>query len=503
MGNLAQQVFTNNGSWTAPAGVTQVTIYSQAPYVGPNPNFQMVFNNILSLSSSGALYGWGENTNGSLGLGDITPRSSPVQVVGGLNFTQIANGRNNMLAISKAGQLYSWGDNTYGQLGQGSAGGTGMVSSPVQVLGGLTWAQILSAPYDFQNFSIGLTTTGKAYGWGFNGPGNLGIGNNVDQSSPVAVVGGLTFNKLVMDGGNASCFGFANDGNLYSWGIGGVGLGNGNSTQKSSPNLVVGGLSFTQLSSTNANVIALTADGTPWAWGSNTNGNLGLGDRTNRSSPVQVLGGLKFKYVQTALGNGKCTYGLTAAGQLYAWGDNTTGNLGLGDVVPRSSPVAVVGGLTFQSFVANGEMVLALATNGQLYGWGNNTQGQLGNNTRTAVSSPVAVVGGILFADCPNTHYSVDNVQAAFAYTSSGRVYSWGQNVSSGVLGLGDTANRSSPVVVLGNFAPKTAFPVNSITVPVVPGTTYTLTMKQPNPSFGATQIANFSPTSVTISFEQ
>lgn len=508
MANLGQQVFTNNGSWTAPAGVTSVTVVSKQQYVGPNPNIQVAFNNMMALSSVGQLYTWGENGIGQLGTNDSvnTLVSSPVQVVGNILFSQIQNGRNNGYGISQTGQLYAWGANNWGQLGTNSdpnvvAG----VSSPVLVLGKNAWSQITSATYDFQQYVMGLTSSGKAYGWGYNGQGNIGDATTVDKSSPTAVVGNLVFSKLVLDGNRASVYGFASDGNLYAWGNGGSGaLGIGAIGNKNSPNLVVGNNSFVQLSANTGNVIALRADGVAFAWGDNSNGNLGLGDRVARSSPVQVLGNLKFKQViAMPQDNGLCTLGLTTSGQLYGWGDNSLGQLGLGDVIPRSSPVAVVGGLTFQSFTCTGEVVIALATNGQLYGWGTNGNGVLGNGTRTTISSPVAVVGGLLFADCPVMHYQIDNVQAAFAYSNTGKLYAWGQNQSSGVLGLGDTAPRSSPVLVLNNFAPKTATPVNTVTIQVVPGTTYTLTMKHPNPTLGVNSLANFAPTSVTLYFEQ
>lgn len=509
MGNLAKQTFTASGSWTAPAGVTQVTVSCQIqPLI--NPTVQMNFNNLLVLDSNGNVFAWGENTSGALGAGldpSVTNQvSSPVKVLSNLTFKTIANGRNNMLAITTGGQLYSWGDNTYGQLGTGSTGGTGNVSSPVAVVGGLSWSQALTAAYDFDNFCVGLTTNGKAYGWGYNGAGGLGIGNTTDQSSPVAVIGGLTFSRLILDGSQNTVFAQGTDGNWYSWGQSGAGLGHGNATPTSSPVQIVGGLQFTQLSSCNAGVIAITADGTPYAWGANTNGNLGLGDRTTRSSPVQVLGGLKFKQIQAAAGNGKCTFGLTTAGQLYAWGDNTTGNLGLGDTVPRSSPVAVVGGLTFQSFLSNGETTWALTTSGSMFSWGSNSLGELGDGTTTPRSSPVAVVGGLTFVNGPISHYQIDNVQAAFAYTSAGKLYAWGQNTS-GSLGLGDLTPRSSPVAVLGSLGVNQFSNQNtSITLPVTPGTSYSITMS-PQPLFGNNVVASLNPnqtvTNLVLAYEQ
>ena len=92
----------------------------------------------------------------------------------------------------------------------------------------------------------------------------------------------------------------------------------------------------------NSNFIGLTEDGTPYAWGGGTSGMLGNGATTSRSSPVVVLGGLKFKSVFYGNSN---FIGLTEDGTPYAWGSNTNGQLGTGDINHRSSPVAVLGGL--------------------------------------------------------------------------------------------------------------------------------------------------------------
>ena len=79
-----------------------------------------------------------------------------------------------------------------------------------------------------------------------------------------------------------------------------------------------------------------------YAWGFNGTGQLGLGDITNRSSPVQVGALNNWKLV--AMG-GSSTLALNMDGKIYAWGNNSAGQLGLGDTTNRSSPVQV-GALT-------------------------------------------------------------------------------------------------------------------------------------------------------------
>src|SRR3990167_82792 len=83
----------------------------------------------------------------------------------------------------------------------------------------------------------------------------------------------------------------------------------------------------------------------------------------------------------------------SGVGELWTWGDNATGRLGLNDAVAtdRSSP-AQVGATTSWAHVSAGyEHSLAVRGNGTLWGWGRNAEGQLGNNTTTARSSPAQV----------------------------------------------------------------------------------------------------------------
>src|SRR5690606_3873971 len=126
----------------------------------------------VGLSSEGDLYAWGVNADGQLGLGDVTPRSSPVAVLGGLKFTDvIPTSAGSFLALTKTGEAYAWGDNTFGQLGDNS---TDSKSSPVAVLGGLQFSRIISGNGSVIGLELG---TGVAYAWGRNASGVLGLGD--------------------------------------------------------------------------------------------------------------------------------------------------------------------------------------------------------------------------------------------------------------------------------------------------------------------------------------
>jgi alpha-tubulin suppressor-like RCC1 family protein len=139
----------------------------------------------LGLTSTGIAYAWGSNNYGQLGSAGST--SSPVTVIGGItNWAQVSAGGRHSLGRTSTGIVYGWGRNDRGQVGDGT---TTNRSSPVTVLGGITnWSQIVGG----FTHSLGLTSAGIAYAWGWNDSGQLGDGTATARSSPVTVVGGIT-----------------------------------------------------------------------------------------------------------------------------------------------------------------------------------------------------------------------------------------------------------------------------------------------------------------------
>ena len=177
-----------------------------------------------------------------------------------------------------------------------------------------------------------------------------------------------------------------------------------------------------------------------WAWGGNTRGQLGLGNTTNRSSPVQVGTTSTWSSVEYNRG-GEHTLATKTDGTLWAWGANNYGQLGLGNTTNRSSPVQV-GALTTWSKVCCGLYhTAAIKTDGTLWVWGRNNIGQLGLGNITNRSSPVQV--GTLTTwskvSCGKT------LTAAIKTDST--LWTWGWN-RYGQLGINASGERSSPVQV-------------------------------------------------------
>ncbi len=385
--NYIRQEFLSDSTWVCPGGVTKVRVnvvnflYRQIN-VGNNPNYAIDYR--------GFGYAWGGNTKGELGVGDVTPRSSPVLILGQTNWRQIScKTANSTIGVNYYGDAFGWGNNANGQLGVGDVVAR---SSPVLVLGGFKYRQVASGA----NSVCGLTTTGDAYSWGGNASGQLGLGDVTARSSPIIVLGGFKWRMIAA--GNAASFGINSSGDLYAWGNNANGeLGVGDVVPRSSPVLVLGGRKWKSVrcgaSGTANSVIAVDQYNNAYAWGNNASGQLGLGDVTARSSPVLVLGGFKWKEVANDNGS---SIGLDVSGTAYAMGLNSGGQLGVGDVVPRSSPVAVLGGFRWLA-VDISQNAAGIISTGETYSWGLNANGQLGQGSVTAKSSPIIVLGGFRY----------------------------------------------------------------------------------------------------------
>jgi alpha-tubulin suppressor-like RCC1 family protein len=146
--------------------------------------------------------------------------------------------------------------------------------------------------------------------------------------------------------------------------------------------------------------MALKLDGTVWAWGLNSNGQLGDGTIISTSSttckcPVQVtdlndVSGF-LTGVSAISAGGSHSMALKSDGAVWAWGLNTYGRLGDGTTTQSLTPVKVLGeggigslaGITAIS--AGGEHSMAIRSDGTIWAWGRNTNYELGDETISTV----------------------------------------------------------------------------------------------------------------------
>jgi alpha-tubulin suppressor-like RCC1 family protein len=335
----------------------------------------------LYRNGDGTVRAWGRNNKGQLGDGTTTDSATHLTVVGLTNVTSVAAGNEHSLALKSDGTVRAWGSNSSGQLGNGT---TTDSSTPVPV-SGLTNVTAIAAGFDF---SLALKSDGTVWGWGFNGSGQLGNATTANSSTPVQVNPVIGVATAIAAGFNHS--------------------------------------------------VAITNLGIVWMWGSNSKGQLGNATTTDSSIPIPgsnnalaVSAGNQFT---VALFNNN----LSTA--LYAWGSNSTGQLGNGTNIDTLVPlqVSLLGAIAVSS---GSDHSVALRSDGTIWTWGGNSNGQLGDGTTTARWAPVQV-GALSGGQGVTAGY-----QDSFASKTVGTVFAWGDNAF-GQLGDGSTTDRLTPVAI-------------------------------------------------------
>lgn len=250
----------------------------------------------FAIKSDGSLWAWGRNNLGQLADNTAVNKSSPITVVGGsFDWVQCFGGNaNSQGALKRDGSLWMWGANTNGVLGDGT---TTNRSSPVTVAGGgTTWKQAAIA----LEHSIAVKTDGTLWTWGRNVDGELGTGNTIARSSPGTTIVGGTDWKYVAAGGNTSSgvnytsAAIKQDGTLWTWGDGAYGaIASAAAASRSSPATVLGGgTTWKTVRAGWRSMIATKTDGSLWSWGQNNFGQLGDGTTITKTSPVSVIGAI-------------------------------------------------------------------------------------------------------------------------------------------------------------------------------------------------------------------
>ena len=337
------------------------------------------------LTGNGYLYMWGNNSVGHLGIGEtVKYKDTPIKTMSGVR--NVSLGINHSACVTENDELYTWGHNEYYQLGDGTTNNSNI---PVQIMKDVSVSTVTLG----HTQGSAITKSKELYVWGYNNGGQLGNGTTIHQSTPECI------EKL-------------------------------------------SGVKMVSMS--NNHGAAITEDKALYMWGNNSYGKLGIPvDKkvTQYSSPRYIMSGVE--YVDLGYDHSAC---ITENGELYMWGKNSFGQLGIGTAGINNyidSPTLIMEGVKFKDVSLGASHSGAITKDGRLYMWGDNTWGQLGNGTNEDSLIPIEI-------EMPGK-VKVKELELGENYTGviteDGKIYTWGYNNSNGQLGLGKEkrGNQNTP----------------------------------------------------------
>ena len=427
--NMSGGLGTNDAvNKSFPGKVVPIGQYSNDRYTPPGDFIKYITNNrtggslkgvSIIINTSSYAWAWGGNSGGWLANNTMAISSSPISIIGNLQFMDLAitkaeSGATDpchILGLDISSYAWAWGENTHGQLGDNTT--TYMSdafsfiytsfnnrSSPVSVVGGKQWIKLLAGNFH----SVGLDLSSYVWCWGDNTYGQLGDGSRTLSSSPVSVLGGIQ----AID--------------------------------------IAAGLTHSVLLSNSSYV---------WAWGANTYGQLGINSIVNYSSPVSVIGNQQFKQITSNCANS--IWGLNLSSYVWSWGNNSNGILGNNVTANSSSPISVIGNRQFIYVTGSVYSVVALNASSYAWSWGNNGYAQLGDYSTVSKSSPVSVVGGYQWSNI-----DIGSSQIGVQSYPNSIIVACGSNADNRMTNyLSYIYNLSSPVAIVTKHSYLRPIPAN------------------------------------------
>ena len=353
--------------------------------------------------------------------------------------TQTAAGGSSSYVIRADGSLWAWGNNFYGQVGDGTKINA---LAPEQI--GINYTAVAAGTVH----TLALKSDGSLWAWGSNKYSQLGVITTAEGCGldPDSYYGCSTTPKQVGTGYAAVAAGrdhsvaLKADGSLWAWGDNSYGqLGDPTTGGTNVPRRI--GTSYTAVAAGYGHTVALKSDGSLWAWGDNSYGQ--LGDGTTTASPVPKQISIDYSAISA---KGNVTVALKADGSLWAWGDNFYGQLGVvtdetcGNYARPCTRTAKLVGNAYMAVTTGGFHTVALKSDGSLWAWGQNNAGQLGDGTTTDSPVPKHVGAGYAAVAAGELH--------TVALKGDGSLWVWGNN-SSGQLGDGTTTKSLVPKQII------------------------------------------------------
>jgi alpha-tubulin suppressor-like RCC1 family protein len=310
---------------------------------------------------------------------------------------QIATSNSDGYALGSNGTVWAWGVNSYGELGDGRLTPYETEAVKVNFPAGIK-ITALANPMPF-DAGLAIDSNGHSWGWGLNANDDLCLSSPIETHPQQLPLSDVT----LATGARTNAIFDSND-LLYACGSGDAGeLGDGSTSPTSIPTPIIGlpsGAKVTALTSSWEGSGALLANGDYYDWGYNAAGQLGIGTTTNSATPAKVdLPGPITQVFQGGSGpkNGQ-TLAVLENGSVWTWGNNNRGQLGIGTHTNSDVPVQVhvPRGITFVKVNSGGYASYGIDSTGRLWAWGDNSNGQLGTGSRFRSESLPVDVGSHL-----------------------------------------------------------------------------------------------------------
>lgn len=342
----------------------------------------------IGIKSDNTLWAWGWNIDGELGDGTNNDQNIPIKINDNTLFEFISTGNSHTQAIKFDGTLWAWGYNYTGQLGDNTNFNRNV---PTQIGNDDVW-NLVSAG---MSYTLAIKNDGTLWAWG-NNSGNFGDGLSGnygnDNYSPRQI--GNDVNWLSVSTGRDFSIALKKDGTIWSCGQNYYGqLGNGTNSFNSSTDF-----NWTQMGNSNNwktistgdyFTIGLKNDGTLWAWGDNSSGQLGNSSNDNSYSPIQIGNDNNWQVISTGYSH---TLAIKTNGTLWAWGGNYHGQIGDGTNLDKILPFQIGSDTNWEKISTNLGHNMAIKTDGTLWGWGWNKYGQLGDGSEINKTIPTQII---------------------------------------------------------------------------------------------------------------
>jgi alpha-tubulin suppressor-like RCC1 family protein len=408
---------------------------------------------------------WGRNTEGELGNhanADIDhPTLNDVFFPAGTQLTGLAagvgaiDGGSHSLAVARNGNLFAWGHDSFGQVGDGR--GFTDVFGPVQpCAAGQTapcteFLGTIIATAAGGVHSLALDTFDNVWAWGNNDSAQLGVN----------LGGGISFSAIPIR--NDALLAQVNQHGRPP--IRAIAAGNNHSLARDSGSFV-------------------------WAWGDNRLGQLGLGTNETSVTFASPILFLQEKEIRAIAAGGNQSFALDSEGNVWAWGANDRGQLGISSFDPqRNTPVKLEHfppNTRITRIAAGAFHTLAIDGGGSLWAWGANDNGKLGNGTKFDSHGPARVsfptgTPGIVMIAAGGAH--------SLAVDANGNLWAWGAN-GRGQLGIGKEMGIESIVPARAIYTDGATHPIVSIAA----GEQHSLALESQSFLFGLETVLDLEP---------